>query len=88
VLHTLSREQHRDRGKAPAPLAGLRGMAATVDIEAGEALVSLPMSAALLVTPKQRCPFPDFCSPAFYVSKPWCAGSLVSAAAWHCGALF
>ena len=48
-------------------------MAATADIEAGEALVSLPMSAALLVTPKQRCPFPDFCSPAFYASKPWCA---------------
>lgn len=47
-------------------------MAATADIEAGEPLVSLPMSATLLVTPKQRCPFPDFCSPAFYASKPWC----------------
>ncbi len=70
-----SGEQRGDRGQAPAPTAGLRGMAATVDIEAGEALVLLPMSAALLVTPKQRCPFPDFCSPAFYASKPWCAAS-------------
>ena len=46
-------------------------MAAAADIEAGEPLVSLPVSAALLVTPKQRCPFPAFCSPAFYSSKPW-----------------
>ncbi|KAK9836316.1 hypothetical protein WJX81_004671 [Elliptochloris bilobata] len=53
-----------------ADFGGLRGMAATADIEAGEPLVSLPIGAALLVTPKQRCPFPDFCSPAFYASKP------------------
>ena len=52
-------------------LPGLRGMAANVDIEAGEPLVSLPVGAALLVTPKQRCPFPAFCSPAFYSAKPW-----------------
>ena len=52
-------------------LPGLRGMAADVDIEAGEPLVSLPVGAALLVTPKQRCPFPGFCSPAFYSAKPW-----------------
>ena len=61
-----------DRFNAPCQtLSGLRGMAATVDIEAGEPLVSLPVGAALVVTPKQRCPFPAFCSPAFYSSKPW-----------------
>lgn len=57
-------------------------MAATTDIEAGEPLVSLPVGAALVVTPKQRCPFPAFCSPAFYSAKPW-HGPPLSLISWR-----
>ena len=52
--------------------AGLRGMAATRDLDSGEALVSLPVSAALVVTPKARSALPSsFCSGEFFSKKPW-----------------
>ena len=54
--------------------AGLRGMAAREDVAAGEVLVSLPVAAALVVSPRERCPLPgDFCDAAFYRKAPWCA---------------
>ncbi len=52
--------------------AGLRGMAATRDLTKEETLVSLPVSAALVVAPKERCRLPSsFCSAGFYLKKPW-----------------
>lgn len=52
--------------------AGLRGMAAADNIARGEVLVSLPVTAALVVSPKERCQLPStFCSSAFYSKKPW-----------------
>ena len=54
--------------------AGLRGMAATRAVASGETLVSLPVSAALVVAPKARCALPSsFCSAKFFSGKPWCA---------------
>ncbi|BDA48434.1 probable actin-histidine N-methyltransferase [Coccomyxa sp. Obi] len=55
-----------------ADFAGLRGMAATADIAGGDVLVSLPVTAALVVSPKERSQLPaSFCSGAFYSKKPW-----------------
>ena len=50
----------------------MRGMAATQDLAKEEILVSLPMSAAVVVAPKERCRLPSsFCSAEFYSKKPW-----------------
>ena len=47
-------------------------MAATKDLASGETLVSLPVSAALVVAPKARCTLPSsFCSGEFFSQKPW-----------------
>ena len=47
-------------------------MAATRDIAGGETLVSLPVSTALVVTPKERCKLPAaFCSRELFSGKPW-----------------
>ena len=47
-------------------------MAATRDLAKEETLVSLPMSAALVVAPRERCRLPSgFCSADFYSKKPW-----------------
>lgn len=47
-------------------------MAATRDLASGETLVSLPVSAALVVAPKARCTLPvSFCSADFFSRKPW-----------------
>jgi len=47
-------------------------MAAADNIASGEVLVSLPVTAALVVSPKERCQLPStFCSSAFYSKKPW-----------------
>ncbi len=47
-------------------------MAATRDIDNGDTLVSLPVSAALVVAPKERCTLPSsFCSREFFAAKPW-----------------
>ncbi|KAK9917592.1 hypothetical protein WJX75_006163 [Coccomyxa subellipsoidea] len=55
-----------------ADFAGLRGMAAADNIASGEVLVSLPVTAALVVSPKERSQLPaSFCSTAFYSKKPW-----------------
>ena len=54
--------------------AGLRGMGAREDIAAGEVLVSVPVAAALVVRPRERCPLPgEFCDAAFYQKAAWCA---------------
>lgn len=48
-------------------------MAAADNIASGEVLVSLPVTAALVVSPKERSQLPaSFCSTAFYSKKPWC----------------
>lgn len=47
-------------------------MAATQDIDTGETLVSVPVSAALVVAPKERSSLPSsFCSREFNLGKPW-----------------
>ena len=46
-------------------------MAARTIINSGDTLVSLPREAALLATPGQRCPFPDWVDAAFWDSQPW-----------------
>lgn len=53
--------------------AGLRGMAARDSIAAGEVLASVPVTTALVVSPRERCSLPrDFCDSAFYSRQPWC----------------
>lgn len=50
----------------------MRGMAAADNIAKGEILVSLPVAAALVVSPKERSQLPGtFCSSVFYSKKPW-----------------
>ena len=52
-------------------IAGIRGMEAREAIAADESFVSLPRAAALVVTPKIKCPFPDFVDAEFWSAKPW-----------------
>ncbi|KAK9803994.1 hypothetical protein WJX72_011353 [[Myrmecia] bisecta] len=47
---------------AAATFQGLRGMAALEEIQPQESFVTMPVSATLFVTPRMRCPFPDFVS--------------------------
>jgi hypothetical protein len=54
-----------------ADFDGLRGMAAAIDIAIDDKVVSLPKEMALLVTPRQKCPFPELCDPGFWSSAPW-----------------
>ena len=54
--------------------AGVRGMQATAPIAAAETLVTLPRAAALLLTPKMRCPFPDTVDATYWDGSPWCGG--------------
>lgn len=49
---------------------GVRGMAAAEAVKAGDTLVSLPRSAALLAAPGQK-PFPEWVDPVFWDGKPW-----------------
>lgn len=46
-------------------------MIATDDIRADETIVTLPLRTVLLVTPKQKCPCPEICDPAFWSKSPW-----------------
>ena len=46
-------------------------MQAREAIAPDESFVSLPRSAALVVTPKIKCPFPDYVDAGFWSSKPW-----------------
>ena len=46
-------------------------MAAIEGIAGDEAFVTLPLDLALVVRPKQRCPFPQFCAPDYWRSSPW-----------------
>jgi hypothetical protein len=51
---------------------GLRGLAATAPIADGETIVTLPVSAALLVRPKSRCPLPPaWCGQEAWRAAPW-----------------
>lgn len=54
-----------------ATFDGVRGMAAAKEVKAGDTLVTLPRSAALLAAPGQKCPFPQWVDAAFWDSKPW-----------------
>lgn len=52
-------------------LTGVRGMAARQAIAPGDQLASLPREAALLATPGQKCPFPDWVDAAFWDKSIW-----------------
>ena len=52
-------------------VAGIRGVQAREAIAPNETFVALPRAAALVVTPKIKCPFPDFIDAAFWNAKPW-----------------
>jgi hypothetical protein len=57
---------------SPIPFPALRGLAATAPIADGETIVTLPVSAALLVRPKSRCPLPAaWCGAEHWRSSPW-----------------
>jgi len=50
----------------------LRGLVAIAPIAEGEIIVTLPVSAALLVRPKARCPLPEaWCTPGAWAKAPW-----------------
>lgn len=55
----------------PADFAGLRGMKASKAINTGDSIVSLPRTAALLVTPKMKCPFPELIDAAYWSKCQW-----------------
>lgn len=55
----------------PAEFADLRGMAATTAINTGDSIVTLPRTAALLVTPKMKCPFPESIDQAYWAKSQW-----------------
>ena len=50
-------------------------MQATAPIAAAETLVTLPRAAALLLTPRMRCPFPDVVDSAYWDGSPWCVST-------------
>ncbi len=49
----------------------LRGMAAATAINSGDSIVTLPRTAALLVTPKMKCPFPELIDQAYWAKSQW-----------------
>ncbi|GBF88574.1 hypothetical protein Rsub_01289 [Raphidocelis subcapitata] len=55
----------------PASFAGLRGLAAAAPIKADDLILSVPRGAAITLPPKQRCPCPEFVTPAFWDAAPW-----------------
>lgn len=58
-------------GKTFDMCTGLRGMSATRQLDKGESIVVLPRTAALLVTPKMKCPFPDMVTQEFWSKSQW-----------------
>ena len=48
-------------------------MAAREAVQPGDCLVALPRESALLATPGQRCPFPDWVDAGFWNASTWCA---------------
>ncbi|KAL3142083.1 hypothetical protein ABBQ32_004708 [Trebouxia sp. C0010 RCD-2024] len=56
---------------SPADFEGLRGMSADREINSGDAIVSLPRTAALVVTPKMKNPFPDEINDAYWSQSQW-----------------
>ena len=55
---------------AQAQFGGLRGALALEDVPANEPFITVPRSAALVVTPQQRCPY-DAVDGAFWKAAPW-----------------
>jgi hypothetical protein len=52
----------------------LRGAKALQPVAAGEALITVPRAAALVVEPRgSRCPCPDFVAPSYWKEAPWYA---------------
>ena len=54
-----------------AESVGLRGMSADKAIKSGDTIVSLPRTAALLVTPKMKNPFPHEIDTAYWSKCQW-----------------
>ena len=54
-----------------AASAGLRGMSADKAINSGDTIVSLPRTAALLVTPKMKNPFPHKIDTPYWSKCQW-----------------
>jgi hypothetical protein len=50
---------------------GLRGMRAVADIKAGDLILSVPRQSAVYISPRQRCPFPDFIKSEYWAIAPW-----------------
>ncbi|WIA22825.1 hypothetical protein OEZ86_009775 [Tetradesmus obliquus] len=55
----------------PATFSGVRGLAASSDIQVDDVIVSVPRGKALTLPPKQRCPCPEFVSAAYWDASPW-----------------
>ncbi|KAK9858874.1 hypothetical protein WJX84_003329 [Apatococcus fuscideae] len=58
-------------GLRPASFQGLRGMAACKDLQLDDELTSVPLGMALVVPPRQNCPFPDKVKKEFWSESPW-----------------
>ena len=56
---------------APALFNGLRGLAAIDAVKAGDILISVPRKSSVLVTPRMRCPFPDFVDRDYWERCTW-----------------
>lgn len=56
---------------APATFDGLRGMTATSGIKPDALLVSVPRRSAIVLTPRQKCPFPDWIQREYWEAAPW-----------------
>ncbi len=52
-------------------------MAAAKAINSGDSIVSLPRTAALLVTPKMKCPFPELIDSTYWAKSQWYAHTLL-----------
>ncbi len=55
---------------AQAQFGELRGAQALEDIPPNEPFITVPRSAALVVTPQEKCPY-DSVDPAFWKGAPW-----------------
>ena len=56
---------------APSLFNGLRGLAAIDAVKAGDILISVPRKASVLVTPRMRCPFPEFVDKDYWDRCSW-----------------
>ena len=56
---------------SPSTFSGLRGLAAVAAVKPDDVLISVPRKAALTISPKQRCPFPDYVTRDYWDKAPW-----------------